>query len=108
MHIPVETRARGQRRVNFRKENFGENRGDDGADDMVEERGKQELVDMQGECGEGERVRNGRDEFDKPGRRGKGEEAVHGEGWRAGSGGGAQRRSVVAALSLSLSRHHGG
>lgn len=48
-------------------------------------------MDVQWEGGEGERVGHGRDEFDKPGRRGEREGAMHGEGDGGQDGGGAKK-----------------
>ena len=55
MDVPIEPRAGAEGGIDAREELAGEVRGDVAADEMVDEGREEELVDMEGEGGEGER-----------------------------------------------------
>lgn len=78
MHVPVQAGPLRQRRVYRGEEERGEKRGDDGAGNMVEERGEQELMDVEWKSGEREGVGDRRREFDEIRRGGKREGVEHG------------------------------
>lgn len=78
MDVPVQPRAGAEGWVDAREELARQVGGDVAADGVVDEGGEEELVDVEGEGGEGERIGEGGREADEGWGRGDGEWVVHG------------------------------
>lgn len=80
MHIPIDPSALVQVVVLLRDKVAREERRDDGADPCVQRERKEDLVYVEGECGQREQLGEGLGEVDKAGRRRHGEGVFHGRG----------------------------
>lgn len=76
MNVPVDAGALVEVGIGLGKEPRGEIGRDDARDELVECDGEEDLVRVQGECREGEAVRERGDEVREEGRRGR-EGVVH-------------------------------
>lgn len=77
MDVPVQAGAAWEMGVDGGKEVAGEDRREVGANEVVEEGGEEEFVDVQGKGGEGEGVRKGGRRADEERGWGEGERVVH-------------------------------